>query len=516
MKKTNQKSVNENHQHNLYSAEISNFTLQGARGFASYDENQETFTCRALRSGSPKIDIKNEDGFSADPVIDVVVEEMDKNELGGEPLNVVNGGTGKNFLSKNSILLGDGKDSIKELSKGEEGQVLISTENGFGFAKIEGKGLKITTEPTKLSLNTKPITIKATGGIKVDPIDSEIYLGDTINLRTSPFTLSTQGGLSISGKKREDGESTWQNSQEVHIGEAFVLKADPIRLDLKQGLSSKNSEVELGKILELVADPITFKTDTSMSISGGKETNTGESQFNLGEIISLETKPILLKTKKGLFISDGNSEVQEKKVKLAEEVILGTKPITLNTKGGLYIGRIEDKLQKKEVNLANEITLTADKINIQTHGGLIGGGPVALGETISLSSKESLKWVLIAKDMKMESNTGYIVKIAKDTTVNLELPSSPHIGDTIKIVGNGAVQMINKLGFWKINLRENEKIYFVKTVAQAKIENNKSIPGSLAGKHASDCVTILCIKEDQNQLEWIVTDNIGNLITNEE
>lgn len=532
----------ENQKHKVHFAEISNFTLNGSKGFAAYNEDEEAFTCRTLKGGSTKISIQHGDGSSDDPTIDVVPKEIDKNDLGGGSLSIANGGTGKSSLAENRILLGNGQNGIQELAKPEKDLVLISTQGAPKFVKLQGEGLEIKVDPTNISLKTKEINLSVDGGITVTPPKPKFQLGETISLGTNPFTLSTSGGLYISGETDKTGKELIILHKQIHLGNSFGLKAQPITLALASGLTTTTPIVELGKELKLAASPITLKTiggisisrsdapasnllnislgetvtltaspitlktDTSISIKGGKEVKTGENQFHLGEAVTLETKPITLKTKSGLFISEGTSELQEKKVKLAEEITLGTKPITLNTQGGLYIGNIEDKKQKAELNLADEITLTTAKITIETRGGLAGGGSFTLGEKITLSSNEGLKWSNIKTNTALAINSGYIINVIKEKTIELTLPEDPRIGDIIKIAGNGAISDINKEGYWTIKLRNKEKIYFVKTTLKG--DSN----GILGGKHSADCVTLLCIKLDPT-IEWIVTDSVGNLLT---
>lgn len=209
MKKTIQNSEEEN-LNPIFKTQISSIVIEGEKGCVSYDADSETFTCRTLKSGSEKIQITYGDGYAeseesyANPVIDVSPIHIDKNALGGASLEVSQGGTGKDSLLNNSILLGNGKEALKELAIGETGQLLISTEHALSFAKLESEELEIETKSTKISLKTKPITLKTQGdlyigGVKNHAREKKIHLAEEVVLTEDKIRVNVQGGLSGGG-----------------------------------------------------------------------------------------------------------------------------------------------------------------------------------------------------------------------------------------------------------------------------------------------------------------------------
>lgn len=141
--------------------------------------------------------------------------------------------------------------------------------------------------------------------------------------------------------------------------------------------------------------------------------------------------------------------------------------------------------------------LANSTITVTGTGITVGGSPVALGGTVTLTmAAAGFTWTDATNaSYTVAAQNGYIAD--RGTLVTFTLPTNNALGDTIKIVGKGA-------GGWTIIYSANQQILFGSSATTVTT-------GALASTNAHDCCTLVCTTASVTQPIFTVTDAVGNL-----
>lgn len=141
---------------------------------------------------------------------DGTITEIDVDDLllKDAAIAVQNGGTGRNTLTVNAVLLGNGTDQIKMVTV-QQGSVLVGGDNDTGLNEARGVGVLYALTEGAPQFGTLPITLGGTGAISAAAArqNLEVYSKQDVDTKVDDATtkaytttLTTNGWLSQDGK----------------------------------------------------------------------------------------------------------------------------------------------------------------------------------------------------------------------------------------------------------------------------------------------------------------------------